>query len=134
MRKKLQSLNGKRLKFIGVFERYGTKSNWHGFPETTILIKDIYLSTASKENIVADHLWFSMTKGFEKLGNLTCGDIICFEARTTTYTKGYVNYREGIDERRTDYRLSRPTKFTKMAKYDKSEIINASLFSEGVKK
>lgn len=129
MRKKLQSINGKRLKFIGVFERYGTKSKWHGFPETTILIKDIYLSTASKENIVADHVWFSMTKGFEKLGNLTCGDIICFEARTTPYIKGYVNYREGIYERRTDYRLSRPTKFSKMTQDNKSEIISESLFS-----
>ena len=115
MRNKLKSINGKRLRFCGTFDRYGTKSNWHGFPETTILLKDIrIIPKTDKDEIISDHLWFSMTKGFEKLGGLNCGDLISFEARTTPYVKGYVNYREGIDERSTDFRLSHPTKFSKL--------------------
>jgi hypothetical protein len=63
---------------------------------------------------VADHLWFNYTKGFQALGILVEGDVIEFYARVREYTKGYVNYREMIDEREIDYKLSYPTKFRKV--------------------
>ncbi|HWY11337.1 MAG TPA: hypothetical protein VN026_08430 [Bacteroidia bacterium] len=117
MRNELKKIQGKRGKFYGVFERYGTKTNWKGYPEDTVLLKDIKDLTGK---IVADHLWFNLTKGFEKIGQMIEGDIIQFEARAKPYTKGYVNYREGIDDRRTDYRLSHPTKFYIISKINNS--------------
>lgn len=39
-----------------------------------------------------------------------------FDARVKEYEKGYVNYRQGIDERTVDYRLSHPTKIKKLDK------------------
>ncbi len=108
MRTELEKIQGKRGRFYGVFERYGTKTNWKGYPENTVLLKDI---KDLKGEIVSDHLWFNLTKGFEKLGEMNHGTVIAFEARVKPYTKGYVNHREGIDNRQTDYRLSHPTKF-----------------------
>ena len=117
MRTELKNINGKRGKFYGVFERYGSKTNWKGYPETTVLLKEI---KDLNGKVVADHLWFNLTKGFEKIGDMNDGTIIAFEARVKPYTKGYVNYRQGIDDRQTDYRLSHPTKFYIM----KTEINN----------
>ncbi len=42
---------------------------------------------------------------------MTEGIVIAFYARVKPYTKGYVNHRQGVDDRQTDYRLSHPTKF-----------------------
>jgi hypothetical protein len=41
---------------------------------------------------------------------LNGGDTVEFNARIDDYEKGYVNWRQGIDDRRRDYKLSRPTK------------------------
>jgi len=100
-----------RLQFIGVFRRFGIKTNWHGFPEKTILLNEI---KNKEEKIVSDHLWFNYTKGFQKLGELKEGDTIEFHARVRKYAKGYVNNREYIDEREIDYKLSNPTKFKRI--------------------
>jgi hypothetical protein len=108
MRTELKKIQGNRGKFNGIFEKYGSKKNWNGYPETTVLLKEI---KDVNGKVVSDHLWFNLTKGFEEIGEINEGDIISFEARVKPYTKGYVNYREGIDDRRTDYRLSHPTKF-----------------------
>jgi hypothetical protein len=110
MRQKLKKINGQREKFIGIFERFGTKINYKGFPESTILLKNIKNLSEKK---IADHLWFNYTKQFQKLDNLKQGDIIEFEARVKQYVKGYVNYREWIDNREIDYKLSYPTKIKK---------------------
>lgn len=120
MRKGLKNMDGCRTKFIGTFYRYGTKRNWHGFPEPTILLKDI----KQGNKIVTDHCWFKLTKGFDKLGVLTEGDLICFEARVTEYTKGYVNYNEGIDNREIDYRLSHPSKLSKSSSLKENNLFN----------
>lgn len=58
--------------------------------------------------LLADHLWFAFTKGFQKLA-LRPGMAISFEARIKAYEKGYVNKKYKIDERRVDYKLSHPT-------------------------
>ena len=112
MRKELSKLQEQRLVFTGIFDRYGTKTNWHGFPEKTVLLKDIRNHDG---RVVADHVWFNFTNQFKNLGDLTQGDKIEFHARVKEYTKGYVNYRRGIDEREIDYKLSHPTRVRKVA-------------------
>lgn len=110
MRKELKKLQNIRKTFNGTFKRYGTKTNWHGFPEKTILLTDIMNMDGKK---VTEHVWFFMTKGFEKLGELKEGDSIQFDARVKEYFKGYNGYR---DEARwekpvgKDYKLNNPTK------------------------
>ena len=115
MRKGLKQIEGDRLRFSGIFERFGTKprykpsyvdGGWVDFDRTVLLIqiKD------DNGKVVCDHLWMNYTKGFEKLGELEQGDLVFFNARVTEYTKGYVNHREYIDETEVDYRLSNPTK------------------------
>ena len=106
----MEKLNGVRGRFCGTFKRYGSKTNWHGFPDKTVLIIDI---KDDKGKIISDHLWINHTKGLSNLGELVYGDVISFDARVTEYIKGYVNHREYIDERTIDYRLSYPTKFKK---------------------
>jgi hypothetical protein len=107
MRKRLAAENGSRKKFIGTFERIGKKVNYKGYSEETILLKNI-IDFETKE-IVADHVWFSYTKGFEKI-SLTPGIKLEFEARVKEYKKGYVNKALNLHKRSTDYKLSHPTK------------------------
>jgi hypothetical protein len=107
MRTTLKKLDQVRKKFRGVFQREGKKTNWHGYAEPTILLRDI---TDEAGKAVTDHLWFSRTKSFDALGRMEPGDVIEFEARITSYRKGYVNRSIKIDQRSTDYKLSRPTK------------------------
>ena len=67
------------------------------------------VTDAETNTIVADHIWFSLTKGFEKL-NLKPGMKVEFEARIKSYKKGYVNRRYDMDNSRMDYKLSNPTR------------------------
>ena len=106
MRKELSSRVNKRLVFIGEFDRYGTKLNWHGFPERTICLKNVIFQDGRK---ATDHIWFIVGKRIDSIGELSCGDKISFEARITTYQKGY--FKEG---RYLDYKLSNPTKIKKL--------------------
>lgn len=117
MRKALKKVNDKRMSFTGVVERFGTKKNWHGYPEKTLLVKDLKFTETG--NFATDHIWFTVGKTIDSL-NLEIGDIITFEARVGSYTKGYVNYREWIDERTIDYKLNRPTKFKITKKHEDS--------------
>lgn len=111
MRKQLRALDQIRKTFRGVFEREGKKINWNGYSEPTILLRDI---TDETGRTVADHLWFSKTKSFEALGALSKGDLLEFEARVTSYVKGYANAKYKINDRKTDFKLSRPTKVKKI--------------------
>jgi len=111
MRKKLKEMRESRCAFTGIFERYGIKRNWHGFPEKTVLLKSIRLLNGE---MVADHLWFNYTKGFQSIGDLKPGDTIKFDARVSKYQKGYAGFREELrieNPVETDYRLSYPTNF-----------------------
>ena len=89
--------------------RFGKRVNYKGRSETTVLFTNIIDLSTNKR--VADHLWFSYTLGFEKV-NLTEGAAYEFEARIKKYSKGYVNKKYGIDESKSDYKLSHPTKIT----------------------
>jgi hypothetical protein len=107
MRKLLYAEKGLRKKFRAVFSRLGKKVSYKGYSETTILLTTI--TDVETEKVVADHVWFAYTKGFEK-ANLTEGAVLEFEARIKEYTKGYVNKKYGINNRSTDYKLSHPTR------------------------
>jgi hypothetical protein len=107
MRKLLASQDGTRKKFRGIFSRFGKKQHYKGYVVETILI--INVTDAEDDIVLTDHIWFNLTKGFEKL-NLTPGAVIEFEARVTPYKKGYVNRRYKINERKIDFRLSHPTR------------------------
>jgi hypothetical protein len=109
MRKLLGSENGERKKFQAVFSRFGKKVNYHGYSETTVLLVDIVdIETNTR---VTDHVWFSLTKAFEKLA-LEPGKRLAFEARIKQYKKGYVNRKYNISNRQLDYKLSHPTRIT----------------------
>jgi hypothetical protein len=107
VRKKLAADEGERKKFRAVFSRFGKKVNYQGYSETTVLLTNVV--DIDKKTVVTDHAWFSYTKGFENI-RLEEGMIISFEARVKAYSKGYVNKRFGINQQKTDYRLSHPTK------------------------
>lgn len=104
MREKLVDLLGSRLRFYGTFEKYGLKSSYKGLPKQTLLLVDV----KRDGELITDHLWFNLTKGFNELGDLSPGDVIAFDARVGTYVKGYVGRDE--DSRELDYRLTHPTK------------------------
>lgn len=107
MRKELAKEEGNRKKFRAVFIRIGKKVNFKGYTEETLLLKDVLDIETNK--VVADHVWFSLTKGFEPVIR-TEGTTIEFEARVKEYRKGYVNKIYKINSSKTDYKLSHPTK------------------------
>lgn len=107
MRKALQKEEGERKKFYAFFERLGKKVSYLGHSEETILLRKIM--DAESSNVVADHLWFTYSKSFQK-ANIEEGCQIEFEARIKKYRKGYVNKQYKIDNRQTDFKLSNPTK------------------------
>ena len=109
MRKELASEAGQRKRFRAVFSRFGKKVNFKGYSEETILLQQVTDIETGK--VVTDHIWFSYTKGFEKL-NLTEGILLEFDARVKEYRKGYVNSRYKINNSKKDYKLSNPTRIT----------------------
>ena len=112
MRKKLKNIKGERKQFTGIFDGFGEKKNYHGFFEKTVLLKDVKLAEDQKE--LTDHLWFNYTKGFQEL-DLVEGDIVQFNARVTSYTKGYQGHREDVFKIiEFDYKLSHPSKVKKV--------------------
>ncbi len=107
MRKGLAKVEGERKKFQATFSRVGKKTNYQGFSEDTILLTNILDIETGK--VVADHLWFSFTKGFED-AKIKEGMLLEFDARVKPYKKGYVNKRLGLRSQKIDYKLSHPTK------------------------
>jgi hypothetical protein len=109
MREALKTLYGARAEFSGTFARMGTKSRF-GHMSQTVLLRDI---RDRRNQIVADHLWFSLTKGFADL-NAQPGEVVHFRARVAVYTKGYFGYRDDVDAPpSTDYKLKNPTQWRK---------------------
>ena len=104
MRNKVKEIGNKtRERYRATVGRMGIKSNEHkGFPERTILLKDLYLLTDDNEELVTDHLWKTVHKQLKNL-DLKEGDVITFNARVSTYKKGYRN-------KTIDYTLNYMTK------------------------
>lgn len=107
MRKSLQQKSGERRRFHAIFSKYGKKPGYHDYAEETILLTDVKDWTSGE--LVADHLWFTLTKGFREVG-LIKGQRIAFDARIKKYMKGYVNQKYKINQRTSDYKLSHPTR------------------------
>ena len=82
MRKKMKSISGQRERFRATFSRTGTKKNYHGFPEITLLFDDVYREKNGQ--LITDHLWFNNTKPFQAI-NLEAGYLVEFDARVTPY-------------------------------------------------
>lgn len=112
MRRELAKEEGKRKKFRATFVRLGKKINYKGYAEETVLLKSIIDAESNAK--VAEHLWFSYTRNFEKI-TLEEGAVVEFEARIRAYTKGYINKRYKIDRSSKDYKLSHPTKIKVIA-------------------
>ena len=112
MRTELAKIHRQRRKFEGIFEKFGIKAGYHGVLQTVLLLD---VREAVSRKIVTDHLWFTVGKRF---GNLCLekGDVVRFEARVTTYEKGYRGYRNGDDfpVLEQDYRLSFPSNIVKV--------------------
>lgn len=106
MRKKLAEEGGIRKKFRGVFSRLGKKVNYKGYSEETVLIEHVVDDETNE--IMCDHIWFSLTKGFAKL-KLTKDDVLQFDARIKEYQKGYKNSTYKINNTTKDFKLSHPT-------------------------
>lgn len=70
----------------------------------TVLLVDI---RNSKGEILSDHLWFKMGKGFDSL-KLKPRDAVTFEATVGTYTRG------GRDSDDYDFKLEYPRKLRKV--------------------
>ena len=112
MREKLQALEGVRARFAGTVVRFGKKSGYKGSPLKTVLIADIRFH--NQHDAVTDHLWFTCGKWSEPIEP---GNTIAFDARITSYRKGYRGYREDAFDAppsSVDYRLERPTKVAVM--------------------
>ena len=98
MRTKIKEIGSEtRERYRATVGRMGIKSNeFKGFPERTILLKDVVNVTTNE--IVTDHLWFTVGKTLKEL-DLKEGDEITFNARVGSYKKGYI-YKT------TDYKLN----------------------------
>jgi hypothetical protein len=104
MRKRLKSLQNERKIYRATVQDFGEKSNRWGTRKTILLANVILIET---EELITDHLWFNQGQWSS---GLSIGDEFEFHAKAGSYKKGYVNHRLGIDERRYDYRLKRPTR------------------------
>lgn len=62
---------------------------------------------------VTDHLWFNLTKGFQKLGLLNTEDIVQLNGRVSDYYKGYFT-----DVKQHDLKLFYPTKIKLLSERD----------------
>lgn len=114
MRNKLKEIDGERQTFYGEFVRLGVKNGFRGTVET-VLFKSIY---DSNNKFITDHLWFNLTRGFEKLF-LKPGDKVQFDARVQSYIKGYKGSRKEVlnsakGVQKTDYQLTRPSRIVKL--------------------
>jgi len=108
-RRELQFMEGVRGRFSGVFARYGWKPAYRGPYQKTILLTNVVDCRSTR--IVADHLWLTVGKNMSALPELKPGNVISFEARVTSYMKGYRG-RRFVPEAPLpswDYRLSYPT-------------------------
>jgi len=107
LREKLKERLWDRSRYKGIFSKYGIKSAYRGWPTVTLCLTDV--KTVPSGETVTDHLWFNETKEFQSLAPLYPGDVVAFDARVRPYEKGYVNNRNEVDMRETDYKLSHPT-------------------------
>lgn len=105
MRHLLKAQEGERSTFRGTVARFGTKPAYRGPDLPTVMLSNI---EDANGQVVTDHLWFVIRKRLSGLA-LQIGDTIAFDARVTSYTKGYMGMS-------IDYQLSYPTNIRKVEK------------------
>ena len=110
MREELRKIDGVRARFTGTFVRFGIKNGYKG-PVRTILLSNVMNEAGY---VVTDHLWFNLTKGFERI-DLREGDRVEFCARVKEYEKGYAGRRDDVYKPvEIDYKLSHPTRVRRL--------------------
>jgi hypothetical protein len=110
IRDKLKGRLGERFRVTATFERWGAKTGFRGRRRRTLLLRDVRLAATGE--LLTDHLWFTSGLTWERLC-LAPGDKVAFDARVTSYEKGYVGARaerKGLAWSEIDYRLTRPTR------------------------
>ena len=107
MRKQLREFNGERMRFTAIVKRFGEKSAFRGPPLATILLTNVCIVESGQQ--VTDHLWFTKGKSWDAC---TEGCTVEFDARVTTYIKGYKGRRDDVFDApvEMDYKLERPTR------------------------
>jgi hypothetical protein len=105
MRNELAKLYGRRAVFTATIGRFGKKPGFGPRPNPipTVLLKDI---CDEQDNLLTDHLWVEYGISLQRL-DVREQDRIRFNARVTGYNKG-------VDGNGFDYRLSYPTKISKV--------------------
>ncbi len=111
MRAELKNKNEERLPFTAIFSRYGSKADWKGWAETTLLLTDLRFEDGSP---ATDHIWITETKECKSLGPLRAGQKLSFEARIGSYEKGYKYKGQALTPVTKDFKLNRPTKIRKI--------------------
>lgn len=106
VRTKLERIEEERDSFYGIFKRCGRASNG----KLTVLMVDV---RNKHGNLIADHVWFNLTKGFKDIGFMSPGEMLRFDARVKQYEKGYKGQKDDILARnggvKYDYKLSHPS-------------------------
>jgi hypothetical protein len=111
LRAELKNKNEKRLKFSAIFSRYGGKTGWRGYAETTLLLTDLRFEDGSP---AAGHIWIKETKECKSIGPFREGQKLSFEARIGSYEKGYKYKGQPLTPITNDFKLNRPTKLRKI--------------------
>jgi len=111
VRTHLQATEGVRATFQGTVARFGTKPAYRGPDIPTVLLRDVRDASGQ---IVTEHVWMVQGKQLQALC-LQEGDMVAFDARVTSYIKGYRGRREDVYKPvEVDYRLSNPTRVRKV--------------------
>lgn len=101
MRKELKKIgNNTRETYTALYGGVGFKRSYGDHYLPTLLLKDV----KHKDRLVTDHIWVNYTKKFSELGRLKENDVLEFDARVTSYLKGY------YFDKSKEYGLERPTK------------------------
>lgn len=132
MREKLKPLLGRRVRYVGTFDRFGTKTGvrpgsssegrWvHITKPTLCLVNILYGATE-----VTDHLWMNVGTQLASL-DLKPGDRVEFYAVAETYEKGYRGRRDddegwGLPPVTTDIHLTRPTKVRLLERLQRGQL------------
>ena len=110
MRRVLNSIGSEeRHTFQANFGKYGYK-RYHDpirgeLYSPTMVVRNLEMvDDPENPQIISDHLWLNLTKGFKDLGLLKEGDRIQFDGRVSEYSKGF------IKKDKKDYELTYPTK------------------------
>ncbi|RVU71005.1 MULTISPECIES: hypothetical protein [Lactobacillus] len=86
------------------YKRYHDSMRGELYSPTMVVRNLIMVDDPEHPQIIADHLWLNLTKGFADLGLLQEGDRLQFNGRVSEYSKGFIN------KDKKDYELSYPTK------------------------